>query len=33
MQWFDAWGPFAELAKALGLPASGPLTMLPVTFR
>src|SRR3954452_8761310 len=29
----DAWGPFAELANALGLPALGPLTMLPITLR
>jgi protease IV len=32
-EWLEAWGPFAELANALGLPALGPLTMLPVTFR
>ncbi|HET6818764.1 MAG TPA: signal peptide peptidase SppA [Mycobacteriales bacterium] len=31
--WFDGWGPFADLARALGLPALGPLTMLPVTLR
>src|SRR3954468_2368681 len=29
----DAWGPFAQLANALGLPALGPLSMLPVTLR
>jgi protease IV len=32
-EWLAAWGPFAELASALGLPALGPLTMLPVTLR
>src|SRR3954468_16027382 len=32
-EWLDAWGPFARLANALGLPALGPLTMLPVTLR
>jgi len=31
--WLDAWGPFGELARALGLPALGPLTMLTVTLR
>src|SRR3954454_9799440 len=32
-EWLDAWGPFAQLANALGLPALGPLTMLPITLR
>src|SRR4051812_48822487 len=31
--WLDAWGPFAQLANTLGLPALGPLAMLPVTLR
>lgn len=31
--WLDAWGPFADVAKALGLPSLGALTMLPVTLR
>src|SRR3954451_18360130 len=32
-EWLDAWGSFAQLANTLGLPALGPLTMLPVTLR
>ena len=28
--WLDAWGPLADVARALGLPALGPLTMPPV---
>jgi protease-4 len=31
--WVTAWGPFADLARALGLAALGPLTMLPLTIR
>src|SRR3954453_3685469 len=31
--WLDAWGPFAQPANPLGLPALGPLAMLPVTLR
>ena len=31
--WLEAWGPFADIARALGLPSLGPLTMLPVTLR
>src|SRR3954447_364148 len=31
--WLGGWGPFAQLANALGLPALGPLSMLPVTLR
>jgi protease IV len=32
-EWLAAWGPFADLARALRLPALGPLTMLPVSLR
>jgi protease IV len=31
--WLAGWGPLAEAARALGLPALGPLTMLPITLR
>ena len=32
-EWLASWGPFAEIARAVGLPALGPLTMLPLTLR
>lgn len=32
-EWFASWGPLADIARTLGLPAAGPLTMLPVTLR